>query len=141
MAKFFKLNVSVIIFDNDNNVLIQKRAITENVFPGLYGIPGGTVEISDISLEAALRREVMEEVGVKIKKTSLLIENIKAKEMYATLYLVYTAEHDSGEASPLDETESVQWLSQTDLAVLDFTPTTLETIKLACERRNTSSSV
>lgn len=141
MSKFFKINVSVIIFDKNNRVLVQKRAMTEDVFPGLYGIPGGTVEMTDVSLDDALAREVAEEVGVKIKETFLLKNNIKKKEMYAILYLVYTAEHDSGEAMPMDETESVQWLDKKALENLSFTPTTMETIMLAYERRNTSSSV
>jgi len=36
MSKFFKINVSTIIFDNKERILIQKRSMDEEVFPGLW---------------------------------------------------------------------------------------------------------
>lgn len=42
MSQDFKVNVSVVIFNN-NKILIQKRSSDEDVFPGLWGIPGGTL--------------------------------------------------------------------------------------------------
>lgn len=50
-----------LLFDEDGRLVLIKR-----VRPGLppyWTTPGGRVEASDASLEAALRRELMEEVG------------------------------------------------------------------------------
>lgn len=58
----FKVNVSCIIC-NDGKFLLLKRALDEDIFPSLWGIPGGTVESYDKDLETALSRECMEEVG------------------------------------------------------------------------------
>lgn len=141
MAKFFKVNVSVIVFNAEGKVLLQKRSLDEEVFPGLWGIPGGTVEMNDTTLDSALEREVMEEVGISIKNAVLLKNNIRAKELYGMLYLVYVAEYASGEPQALDGTESVSWKSSGELQGLEFTPTTLDTLILAYERRNTGSGI
>lgn len=59
-----KAGVAVIILDEENQVLLQKRADV-----GLWGIPSGHVEIGETVSEAAIR-EVKEETNldVKIKK-------------------------------------------------------------------------
>lgn len=124
-ATKFKLNVSTIINKN-GLVLIQKRAMDEEVFPGLFGIPGGTVEATDKNLMAALQREVMEEVGVKINNIKLFQNNIVTKPNKSTLYMVFTSDYESGTAKAMDGTESVQWSSLEEVKELEFTPTTKE---------------
>jgi len=141
MAKFFKVNVSAIIFDQEGRVLIQKRAADEEVFPGKWGIPGGTVEMTDTSLESALAREVREEVGIEIRDIAMLQDNIRPKELYGMLYIVYVANHESGEASAMDGTESVLWARDSEIGTFDFTPTTQDAIRLAYERRDSDRSV
>jgi mutator protein MutT len=132
MAKFFKVNVSVVIFNGDK-ILIQKRSMDEDVFPGLWGIPGGTVEMTDQSLESALEREVMEEVGIKIGNLQIIQNNIKEKEMYGMIYIVYTADYGSGEPKAMEGTEQVSWMNHEDIDKLEFTPKTVDVIKMAYE--------
>ncbi len=137
MSKFFKVNVSVIICDGDK-VLIQQRSKNEEVFPGMWGIPGGTVEMGDASLDQALEREIHEEVGdVHIKNISLVSTNIKKKEMYGVLYLVYVADFVEGNPIALDGTDAVAWVTRDSLGQYEFTPTTRELIENTYERENT----
>ena len=128
MSKFFKINVSTIIFDNKERILIQKRSMDEEVFPGLWGIPGGTVEMSDNSVIEALKREVKEEVDVEISNIVFLQENLVAKEMYGIFYLVFTSKYFSGEPKALDGTSKVLWLEEKQLDNYEFTPTTKKII-------------
>lgn len=58
--------VAVIIFDKENNVLLQKRADV-----GLWGIPSGHVEPGETVTAAAIR-EVYEETGLNIKTCRLI---------------------------------------------------------------------
>jgi ADP-ribose pyrophosphatase YjhB (NUDIX family) len=134
MSKFFKVNVSSVVF-NGKSVLVQKRAQNEEVFPGLWGIPGGTVEMTDSSLEAALEREVLEEVGIKIKNHRLIKNNTKEKGLFGMLYIVFTSEYDTGDLVAMDETEKVGWMSLEEIQNMEFTPTTKETILFAYERK------
>jgi 8-oxo-dGTP diphosphatase len=126
----FKVNVSVIIRRNDEFLLL-KRADDEDVFPGLWGIPGGTVEPTDKNLEAALQRECLEEVDVVIGETKLISNNINDKGDKGALYLVYEAMYESGEPKALDGTADVQWLKIDQIRTLELTPMTLDIIE-AC---------
>ncbi|MFZ3076877.1 MAG: NUDIX domain-containing protein [Candidatus Aenigmatarchaeota archaeon] len=69
----------------DGKYLITKRAPSEKAFPNLWTVPGGKLEMDDYSkrpkdtsahwyniFETALRREVLEEVGLKIKNIRYL---------------------------------------------------------------------
>jgi len=140
MAIFFKVNVSAVVFCS-NKILIQKRSSNEDVFPGLWGIPGGTVEITDINLEDALKREVLEEVDIEIKNIFLVKNNIKAKEAYGMIYLMYIADYKSGEAKSKDgETEEVFWLDIKNIDLYEFTPFTKDLIIESYERKTTNNS-
>lgn len=68
------------IIVNRGKYLITKRSLTKKRFPGKWTVPGGKLETKDYTnlpkdtefywynvLEKVLRREVQEEVGVKIK--------------------------------------------------------------------------
>lgn len=124
----FKVNVSVVIC-KDDKVLLLKRSLTEDVFPGLWGIPGGTVEPTDKNLEVALSRECLEEVNVEISDTELVSNNVNDKGDRGALYLVYKANYASGEPKALDGTDVVQWLTIDQIRQLDLTPMTLDIIE------------
>ncbi|ADU29199.1 NUDIX domain-containing protein [Evansella cellulosilytica] len=61
-----KAAVAVVIFNEKNQVLLQKRADV-----GLWGIPSGHVEIGETVSEAAIR-EVKEETSLDIKIIKLI---------------------------------------------------------------------
>ncbi|KAL8794091.1 MAG: hypothetical protein Q9195_003276 [Heterodermia aff. obscurata] len=65
-----KLVVGAIIFksDDDGNpgILLLKRAAHENIYPNIFEIPGGKVEDSDATIQAAVEREVFEETGMEV---------------------------------------------------------------------------
>lgn len=131
MATLFKVNVSAVIFNSKGQVLLQKRSIDEEVFPGLWGIPGGKVEAGDLSLEDALKREVKEEVGVKIDHPVLVKENIKAGEAHGIAYLVFKTNCTSGKASALEDTDEIRWEELANIDNYNLTPMTKDIIKLA----------
>lgn len=58
--------VAVIIFNDENQVLLQKRADV-----GLWGIPSGHIEIGETVSEAAIR-EVKEEANLDIRIKKLI---------------------------------------------------------------------
>jgi 8-oxo-dGTP diphosphatase len=132
----FKVNVSTVIM-KDGKFLVIKRADDEEVFPGMWGIPGGTVEPTDATLEAALSRECEEEVGIVIKHSALIADDIHDKGDKGAIYLVYKSEYQSGEPKPLDGTAEVHWLDIETIRTLQLTPKTLDMIELC---QNTSQN-
>lgn len=100
------------------------------MFPGYWGIPGGTVEPEDQDLEAALARECIEEVGVTAGDFQLISNNIVKKGDKAMLYLVYVGTHQSGDPQALDGTAEVAWKTHDQAAELQLTPFTLDMLAL-----------
>jgi mutator protein MutT len=64
-SKVIMVVSGAIIFDKDNRILLQRRS--DN---GLWGFPGGYMEIGE-TVEETARREVFEETGIKLNKMEL----------------------------------------------------------------------
>ncbi|CAM1340329.1 NUDIX hydrolase [Tenacibaculum amylolyticum] len=63
---YFHPTVHIWIYTTDQKILLQKRALTKKVFPGLWDISvAGHVGAGEVIEEAALR-EVQEEIGFTI---------------------------------------------------------------------------
>jgi mutator protein MutT len=72
------LNVTgVVVFNDQGEVLLQKRSKTEE----LWGFPGGVMELGESATEAAIR-EVREETGLEVKIESLLGVYTKYEDEY-----------------------------------------------------------
>ncbi len=76
--------ITAIVYDHDK-FLIIRRSPTKKRFPGMWTVPGGRLETSDYTtqprdteaywynvLEKTLRREVQEEVGLRVDKVEYL---------------------------------------------------------------------
>ncbi len=125
MKNLFQVNSSVIILNSKNKVLLAKRSKNEDVYPGLWCIPGGKLEITDSCLEECLRREIREEIGIGISDIMLIENDTNCKLDINKLYLIFTAKHSSGDPQPLDSTEKVDWFDVKNLpAENEFTPRT-----------------
>jgi len=124
-----KIIASAIIFNENNQVLLGKRSPDEEVFPGLWGIPGGRVEFSDTEphvIEKNIAREVSEEFGIVIKPTRYLTSNFSKDG--GKLYLIFVGEYVSGIPKPLEDTDEVRWFGVEECNSLEMTPHTLDNI-------------
>lgn len=65
MDKIQKIGVTAFIF-HDNKVLLVRRSQNESFLPGFYEMPGGKIEFGE-TVEAALKREIMEETNLEIE--------------------------------------------------------------------------
>lgn len=119
----------------DSKYLITRRAKTKKRFPGRWTVPGGKLETADYTslpkdtksywynvLEKTLRREVQEEVGIKIK-------NIQYVTSLATIHgdgspsLVISclADYDSGEIQlQPEETDAHVWVTLAEAKKYDL---------------------
>ncbi len=53
-------------FDGTRKVFLPKRAETKKFLPGVYELPGGHIDYGE-DIIAGLKREIMEEMGIKIR--------------------------------------------------------------------------
>ena len=129
------MNHSIIVnalVAKDNKILISQRGLDEGHDPGKWTIPGGKVESTEGNvwsiLEKTAKREVMEEIGIKIDEISYLASNCLLKEQETKLYLIFTSKYISGKPTPLDDTVIVRWFDVKDLSPEMLTPKTYDNI-------------
>jgi isopentenyldiphosphate isomerase len=69
---WFHATVHIWLFTADKKILLQKRALTKKVFPGLWDISvAGHIGAGESILSSA-KREVFEEVGLNLKENELI---------------------------------------------------------------------
>jgi 8-oxo-dGTP pyrophosphatase MutT (NUDIX family) len=111
--------VDAIIIDPSDRVLILKRAPNKTFLPACWDLPGGHVATQE-SLEAALRREVIEEIGTTLERVDALIavwdwsfdptEKVRQFEFIASL-------HEPSLELSIDITDfsEYRWISEPEL--------------------------
>ncbi|QUW23589.1 NUDIX domain-containing protein [Sporosarcina sp. Marseille-Q4063] len=110
------VNVEGAIYKNGKWLLIE-RSLKEEHAGGTLSLVGGKVEFegdsSDI-LERTLEREILEEVGIKVKDLEYVNSSSFVTDSGLNVVdIVFLCEHESGEAyakSP-DEVDGVIWFS------------------------------
>lgn len=113
-----------IIF-KDEKFLIEKRKKDEKIDPGVVCLPGGHVEENETK-EQALKREMKEELGIKvkklkfIKKDSWIASNDEKQSLYYYLILDYDGEPTCKTAEELIWTKNVKDLdTEVDRKVIE----------------------
>jgi len=109
----------------DGKYLIAKRAPTEKAFPNQWTVPGGKLELDDYVkrprdtsahwyniFEDLLRREVMEETGLKIKNLRYLtsLSFIRPDNIPTVVVSLY-ADHHEGDVKLCPDLTEHAWVS------------------------------
>lgn len=69
---WFHATAHIWFFTSDKKILLQKRALTKKVFPGIWDISvAGHIGAGEAILEGA-KREVLEEIGLKLEDKDLV---------------------------------------------------------------------
>jgi ADP-ribose pyrophosphatase YjhB (NUDIX family) len=111
-----------------NKVLISQRSSNEVHEPGKWTIPGGKVEKTPGNIwnivEESLKREVLEETGIKIQNEICLITTntfIHSTGNHVVA-LTFLCRYRSGKAKPLEDTIKVNWISLKQIDNYQFAP-------------------
>lgn len=113
-----RVHVAVAVITNsDGDILIAKRP--DDVHQGgLWEFPGGKVEI-DESLEAALKRELYEELGIELQSCQPLLEihhDYPDKQVFLDVWSVTSF---SGQAYGREQ-QPIRWVALEALKEYDF---------------------
>lgn len=127
-ADSFIVNVEAALFRGDRWLMIE-RAAEEAHAAGTLSMVGGTVEYGDPSdnvLEVALRREILEEVGVSVSDGMRYVESksFKSDAGRWVIDIVFLAEYASGEPTAVNPAEvaAVHWLNLDEILSHAKTP-------------------
>ncbi|MEK3886331.1 NUDIX hydrolase [Bacillus sp. FSL K6-3431] len=117
----FLVNVEAAVFNKDTWLII-KRSIKEEHAGGLLCLVGGTVEKEGNTkgiLERTLKRELFEEVGVKVKDSMKFVRNTSfiLDDGNEVIDIVFLCEFDHGKpfAKSPDEVDAVYWMTADEI--------------------------
>jgi 8-oxo-dGTP diphosphatase len=108
---------SLVIYDENNNVLIAQRSRIKHRFPLLWETVGGTLE-GEETPEECIRREVKEELNCKINDLKLFkVYIINSDDRY--VLITFTGQI-SGNIQPNVEIEKVEWVNEDSIHNYNF---------------------
>jgi 8-oxo-dGTP diphosphatase len=85
------VGVVVGIVVRGNKFLVERRRLDETIDPGIVCLPAGHVEPNE-SLDDALKRELIEELGIQVKDMKFLCKNFyvasNGEKQHAYCYII-----------------------------------------------------
>jgi len=110
------------IFVKNNKVLLGKRPLSKDNYPGLWDIPAGHLE-KDETVEQALFREMKEELGVEVSDFEKFISyeeiDLFSKRKYT--HNIFIIKKWAGEITYFNEMDEFNWFSFNELKKLEKT--------------------
>jgi len=126
-----KKHVSVAgILKYNNKILIVRRSNEEEIFPGYYEFPGGSIEIRETP-EEALIREYKEEVNLDIKIIDIIrvfSYTFKDREIIELVYTV-SLDDDPKNARLSNEHDDMQWIAKEEIGKYKLSEEILKSIR------------
>lgn len=103
--------ISVMVYNDKNEILLQKRSATKDNYPGMYALSVGGHVLKDQNYEEAATREAVEELGVEI--TPELIKTVHLKDpKHNTFTSIYKAKHNGPFKMNFEEIDELKFLSE-----------------------------
>jgi 8-oxo-dGTP diphosphatase len=124
--KFPRVGVHALVIKNMRVLLIKRGGEPSK---GMWGIPGGGVEIGE-TVDEAVKRELLEECSIDIEVERFLdyedyIERDKdGKTRYHFIVLYVLARETGGEAKAQSDAAEAGWFTADEAAALNLTPFT-----------------
>ena len=112
------------VVNNDNMILLQRRAFTKDVNPGMWSVSGGGHIDAGESPVVGTIRELEEEIGIKFKESDMkLLDIVKLPESlpgwinnaFYYIYVVHTDKHVSYFSVQPEEVEEVKYFSLSEV--------------------------
>jgi 8-oxo-dGTP diphosphatase len=119
--------------DDTPEFLVIERSAEEDHAAGLLGLPGGKLEPepgTDHAIEATVRREIEEEVGLAVGEVEYVCSGtFETDTGHQCLNVVTRCEYGGGEARVRDpeEVAAVHWLTLDELRAREDAPEFIET--------------
>ncbi|MGO3910590.1 nucleoside triphosphatase NudI [Huaxiibacter chinensis] len=122
------------VIQNNGEFLLCKMASDRGVFPGQWALPGGGMEPGE-TMETALRREIMEELGEELNITDIrpwafrddtrtkTYQDGTTEEIYM-IYLIFDCISANQKITFNEEFQEITWVSPEKLKDMDLNEAT-----------------
>lgn len=127
------LGVGALIFDG-RKILLVERA--KEPLKGYWSLPGGIVEAGE-KLEAAIRREVLEETGLEIEPVALfeiferIMPDAEGRPEYHYVLMDYWCRVIGGQLEAASDVSRAAWATEQELGGYRLTEGTLAVVERA----------
>ena len=111
--------VCAVIRDTDGRILLARRAPGQHL-EGHWELPGGKVELGE-SLEAALQRELLEELGLVVSVGKELARTVFHYDR-GSIELIALQTLASGDVTHMTVHDAVQWFSMDETRAIPLAP-------------------
>ena len=108
--------VASCIFIKNKKILLEKRKKSEDNYAGLWTIPGGHKDPKE-KIEKTLKREMKEELGIKVEDAELIL-NFKDKDPTSKqeyVHNVFFCKKYKGRIKGTTEQKKVKWVRIQDI--------------------------
>ena len=106
-----------VIWNDERQILIDRRR-PEGLLGGMWEFPGGKIEPGE-TVEACVRREIQEELGIEVTVGDRLITVEHAYTHFRVTLYVHHCQYVSGEPRPI-ECDEIRWVSVDELDEYPF---------------------
>lgn len=111
--------VGVVIINNNNEILLQKRSRFKRANPSKWGICGGKVDLGETPRDAGIR-ETLEEIGISLNIEDLRFLSMDTSEkIHFTVYYVRKSVDINECKLQIEELEEVKYFKIEELQNLD----------------------
>lgn len=112
--------VVALIHDQQGRIFVARRAASKATFPGRFEIIGGHLDPGE-TLEAGLKREVLEEIGCEIEIEDLVDAFTYESEDMFKVELVYLCRLQSGQTPTLhpDDHSESRWIGSGEIDLFE----------------------
>jgi ADP-ribose pyrophosphatase YjhB (NUDIX family) len=134
------VGVGALIFDRGRILMAQRG---KEPLKGWWTLPGGALETGEL-LDAAVRREVLEETGLVVEPVRVfeiferIIRDAHGAAEYHYVLIDYICRITGGEACAGDDVARVAWMRPEELKALQITEGTLDVIERAFRKQRKS---
>ncbi len=110
--------VNIIILNQKGEILIIRRTKSNDVEPGLWDIPGGTLEQGE-DPAMGVKRELKEETGLEVGRLKIInqLSSVDKKKNKQFVRLIFNSDDVDGEIilSP-DEHDEYKWIKLEEIS-------------------------
>ena len=95
----------VLVFNKAEELFIQRRTLTKDIYPGHWDVAAGGVVLAGESYEDSARRELSEELGIKARSLDHCFDHYYEDENNRVWGRIYCCTHEGPFALQSDEVE------------------------------------